>query len=57
MKNWLNRFVILAVLGSLLAGALVAGCGDTTTEETTTTTTDSAGNKETTTTKVEKETE
>ncbi len=27
MKNWIRRFATLALLGSLLCGALVAGCG------------------------------
>ena len=40
MKNWINRFAMLAVLGSLVCGVLVAGCGgDDTTETTNTTTT------------------
>jgi hypothetical protein len=27
MKNWMRRFGILTVLGALVCGALVAGCG------------------------------
>ncbi len=27
MKNLINRFAMLAVLGSLVCGVLVAGCG------------------------------
>ena len=27
MKNWMRRFTILALVGSLMCGALVAGCG------------------------------
>ena len=54
MKNSLRHFTVLALLGSLLASALVVGCGDNSaTEETTTTTTDAAGNEKTTTTKTE----
>ncbi len=26
-KNWFKRFTVLALVGSLLCGALVAGCG------------------------------
>ena len=39
MKNLINRFAVLAVLGSLVCGVLVAGCGGGETEESTTTTT------------------
>ncbi len=39
MKNLINRFAMLAVLGSLVCGVLVAGCGGGDTEETTSTTT------------------
>ena len=27
MQKWMNRFALLAVLGGLLASALVVGCG------------------------------
>jgi hypothetical protein len=27
MQKWMNRFALLAVVGSLLASALVVGCG------------------------------
>ncbi len=27
MKKWMSRFALLAVVGSLLASALVVGCG------------------------------
>lgn len=43
MKNLINRFAMLAVLGSLVCGVLVAGCGgggdEETSSNTTTTTT------------------
>ena len=39
MKNLINRFAMLAVLGSLVCGVLVDGCGGGETEESTTTTT------------------
>ena len=34
MKNLINRFAVLAVLGSLVCGVLVAGCGGGGEEET-----------------------
>jgi hypothetical protein len=35
MKNWMNRFAILTVLGAVLGSALVMGCGGGDTETTT----------------------
>jgi hypothetical protein len=33
MKNWMRRFGILTVLGALVCGALVAGCGGSNPED------------------------
>jgi hypothetical protein len=33
MKNWITRFGMLAVLGSLVCGLVVAGCGGAPEEE------------------------
>jgi len=27
MKNWMNRFAVLAVLGSIVCSAVLVGCG------------------------------
>ena len=36
MKNWTNRFAILAVLGAILCSTMVVGCGGGDEEEDTT---------------------
>lgn len=45
MKNLINRFAMMAVLGSLVCGVLVAGCGGGDTEEETTTKTTTTKNE------------
>jgi hypothetical protein len=35
MQKWMNRFALLAVLGGLLASALVVGCGGNNDDENT----------------------
>ncbi len=34
MNKWMNRFALLAVLGGLMASALVVGCGGGAEEDT-----------------------
>ncbi len=50
-KNLMNRFAILAVVGSILCSALVVGCGGGADDETTTTNTAGNGASSSTTTK------
>jgi hypothetical protein len=49
MKNWMRRFGVLTVLGALVCGALVAGCGGGDDDDDTTTVTNAANGTTTTT--------
>jgi hypothetical protein len=46
MKEWMRRFGVLTILGALLCGALVAGCGGGGEDETDNTTNNAAPAKD-----------